>query len=211
MTRERLFDAAVTEFSERGYSGASVRQICQRAKANLAAIKYHFGSKDGLYREVLRGAAAAFADRQELDDTKIATLSREKAVRQLIRQQLMALLRKDKTGRYLRVFAWENVSPSPVLRAFMASDEIPILSLADKIVRQFLPPSAPREEVLIATIWLVNQAAPFVRNRQLLSRAPFNLKLDRPFIDRLADNLSGLALGGLLAHASISATAQSNH
>jgi len=211
MTRERLFEAAVTEFSERGYSGASVRQICQRAKANLAAIKYHFGSKDGLYREVLRGAAAAFADRQELDDTGIATLSREKAVRQLIRQQLMALLRKDKTGRYLRVFAWENVSPSPVLRAFMASDEIPILSLADKIVRQFLPPSAPREEVLIATIWLVNQAAPFIRNRQLLSRAPFNLKLDRPFIDRLADNLSCLALGGLLAHASISATVQSNH
>ena len=209
MTRERLFEAAVTEFSERGYSGASVRQICQRAKANLAAIKYHFGSKDGLYREVLRGAAAALADRQELDDTRIATLSREKAVRQLIRQQLMALLRKDKTGRYLRVFAWENVSPSPVLRAFMASDEIPILSLADKIVRQFLPPSAPREEVLIATIWLLNQAAPFIRNRQLLSRAPFNLKLDRPFIDRLADNLSGLALRGLLAQASISATVQS--
>jgi AcrR family transcriptional regulator len=180
MTRERLFEAAVTEFSERGYSGASVRQICQRAKANLAAIKYHFGSKDGLYREVLRGAAAAFADRQELDDTGIATLSREKAVRQLIRQQLTALLRKDKTGRYLRVFAWENVSPSPVL-------------------------------VLIATIWLLNQAAPFIRNRQLLSRAPFNLKLDHTFIDRLADNLSGLALGGLLAHASISATAQSNH
>ena len=204
MTRERLFEAAVTEFSERGYSGASVRQICQRAKANPAAIKYYFGSKDGLYREVLRGATAAFADRQQLDD-RIATLSREEAVRRLIQQQLMALLRKDKTGRYMRVFAWENVSPSPVLRAFMASEQIPILSLADKIVRQFLPLSAPREDVLIATIWLLNQAAPFVRNRQVLSRAPFNLKLDRPFIDRLTDKLFGLALGGLLAQANISA------
>ncbi len=208
MTRERLFEAAITEFSERGYAGASVRQICHRAKANLAAIKYHFGSKDGLYREVLRAATAAFAQQQELDDDAVAAPDREEAVRLLIRQQLMVLLRKDKTTRYLRLFAWENISPSPVFREFVASERIPILSLADKVVRMFLPPSVPREEVLVATIWLLNQTAPFIRSHQLLSRSPFNMKIDRPFIDRLANNLAGLAIGGLVAQGSISAKGQ---
>jgi AcrR family transcriptional regulator len=205
MTRERLFEAAVTEFSERGYTGASVRQICRRAKANPAAIKYYFGSKDGLYGEVLGTAAAAFADQQELNDMTVAALDREEAVRLLIRQQLMALLRKDKMTRYMRLFAWENVSPSPVLRKFMASEQIPILSVADKIVRRFLPTSSSREEVLVATVWLLNQAAPFIRNRQLLSQSPFNLRVDNAFIDRLAANLANLALGGLVAQAGISA------
>ena len=55
-TRERLLEAAVSVFAERGYRDASLREICRRAGANNAAVNYHFRSKRDLYREVLRGA-----------------------------------------------------------------------------------------------------------------------------------------------------------
>lgn len=51
-TRERLVQAALDVFGRRGFEGASTREIAKAAKANLAAIVYHFGSKDALYQAV---------------------------------------------------------------------------------------------------------------------------------------------------------------
>jgi AcrR family transcriptional regulator len=51
-TRESLLDAAERLFSEHGIQAASLRAITQEAGANLAAVHYHFGSKDGLVRAV---------------------------------------------------------------------------------------------------------------------------------------------------------------
>ena len=53
-TRERILDAALDLFGERGLTGTTVRDIAGRAKVNVAAISYHFGGKDELYREVAR-------------------------------------------------------------------------------------------------------------------------------------------------------------
>ena len=51
-TRERILEAALDLFGERGLTGTTVRDIAQRAKVNVAAISYHFGGKDELYRAV---------------------------------------------------------------------------------------------------------------------------------------------------------------
>jgi len=50
-TRLRLLDSAVGLFAAQGYAATSVRQICDRAGANLASVNYHFGSKQRLYDE----------------------------------------------------------------------------------------------------------------------------------------------------------------
>ena len=51
-TRERILDAALDLFGERGFTGVTVRDIAARAHVNVAAISYHFGGKAGLYRAV---------------------------------------------------------------------------------------------------------------------------------------------------------------
>ena len=51
-TRESLLDAAESLFAEHGIQASSLRMITQRAGANLAAVHYHFGSKEGLVRAV---------------------------------------------------------------------------------------------------------------------------------------------------------------
>ncbi|MCJ8324169.1 MAG: TetR/AcrR family transcriptional regulator [Rhizobiales bacterium] len=57
-TRQSVLDAAVSEFWEHGFRGASVRGICARAGASSNAITYHFGSKEQLYQEILHQFAA---------------------------------------------------------------------------------------------------------------------------------------------------------
>jgi TetR/AcrR family transcriptional regulator, regulator of cefoperazone and chloramphenicol sensitivity len=48
-TRERLLQAAVVAFGQRDYDGVSTREIVEAAEANISAISYHFGGKQGLY------------------------------------------------------------------------------------------------------------------------------------------------------------------
>lgn len=63
-TRQRLIDAALAVFGEFGFEGASTRRLANKAGANLAAIPYHFGGKEGLYR-----AAAEYIVERITDQT----------------------------------------------------------------------------------------------------------------------------------------------
>jgi AcrR family transcriptional regulator len=53
-TRERILDVAERQFMAHGYEGTSMRMITSMAGVNLAAVNYHFGSKEGLLRDVFR-------------------------------------------------------------------------------------------------------------------------------------------------------------
>src|SRR6202162_2137136 len=58
-TRNRLLNVAARLFAARGCKKVTVREICRAARANVAAVNYHFGDKLGLYREVLQSAIDA--------------------------------------------------------------------------------------------------------------------------------------------------------
>ena len=201
ITRQALLDHATDVFADNGFDRASVREITRRAEANQAAINYHFGSKDALYLEVLRLAVAAISEASLLDAGKIELVDRDEAVRLFIRQQVAPLLKRGQIGRYLRIFAWETVTPTPVYRDFIAREKLPILDQAETIVRRFLPDSASREEIAVATLWLTQQAVPFIRHYDTLSKPPLNLKMDQAFIERLASDLARMAAAGLAARA----------
>jgi len=62
---DRILAAAALEFSERGYAGARVDRIARRARVNKAMLYYHFSSKQGLYRTLLRNTFGALAARLE--------------------------------------------------------------------------------------------------------------------------------------------------
>lgn len=53
-TKDLILESARQQFCEKGFEGASVRDICDQAGANVSAIKYHFGGKEGLYRECFK-------------------------------------------------------------------------------------------------------------------------------------------------------------
>ena len=125
-TREKIIKAASRAFARNGYDGASIRTIVAAADVNQAAINYHFGSKDGLYRAVLQAALLALMNDDGAREGD-GDLSREAALRRFLRQQLRPMISGDELSAYVRIFSWETLKPSPVFRKFMAREAAPVL------------------------------------------------------------------------------------
>jgi AcrR family transcriptional regulator len=196
ITRERILKAAERLFADRGYGETSIRAIVAKARVNQAAINYHFGGKDSLYREVLRVAVRALTERQLADAQEMKGMSREKALGAFIRHQLHPLAERDQLSRHLRIFNWEAVRPTAVYRKLISEEAAPFMELAVDLVRRFLP-EADQRTLVMAAIWLVGQCSMFVRNREQLANPPVSLALDEAAIERLTTLVSGWALAGL--------------
>ncbi len=61
--RTRLLEAGTRLFAQRGFDGTSVRDLTRRARANLGAVTYYFGSKAALYHAVIAALAEPLVDR----------------------------------------------------------------------------------------------------------------------------------------------------
>jgi TetR/AcrR family transcriptional regulator len=105
-TRDLILDAAEQLFADQGFDSTTIKQIGAAAKANPALIYYYFGSKDTLYREVLRRLFALLiaAAGQRLD----AAPPPETAVGMLIRFQSERLRARPTMPRIL---AREMIDP----------------------------------------------------------------------------------------------------
>jgi TetR/AcrR family transcriptional regulator, regulator of cefoperazone and chloramphenicol sensitivity len=90
-TRQRLIDGALAVFGEFGFDGASTRMLADKAGANLAAIPYHFRSKEGLY------CAAAYYIVERMAEQTVPMLEEvEQGLRnpQLPRKEALRLLHR---------------------------------------------------------------------------------------------------------------------
>jgi AcrR family transcriptional regulator len=130
-TRQRLLDAAERLFAERGYEGTSLRGLADAAGANIAAVNYHFRSKEGLLQAVIaRAMTPVNAERdRRLSDLRAGgeAPSVEQLVRAFIEPGLELLDhhggREPQVARFIgRVL----LDPSPRIRQLFADQVDPV-------------------------------------------------------------------------------------
>lgn len=63
-TKDRILHAAEALFAQQGFAATSLRQVTGRADVNIAAVNYHFGSKENLVNEVFRRRMDAMSERR---------------------------------------------------------------------------------------------------------------------------------------------------
>ncbi len=113
-TRAKLIAAAGEVFAEVGYHLATVRDICQRAGANVAAVNYHFRDKLGLYSEVLRESISA-NQAVVMQEAIAKGKTPEESLRLLVSGMLRRMFSEDRPAWNVRIMAHELAQPTPVL------------------------------------------------------------------------------------------------
>jgi AcrR family transcriptional regulator len=115
-TRDQLLREARKVFADKGFDGGSVRAITSAAGANLGAVSYHFGSKEGLYHAVLASVWAETGEAVERESRREAPpLDRLEAILRVIFAQVAA--QPDLGRLMLRELAETRPVPAPIQTA----------------------------------------------------------------------------------------------
>lgn len=162
-TRDRILDAAEASFAEFGFDGSSLREITHRARANVAAVNYHFGSKVDLFRAVLARRLVPLAERRrQLLEQELSRAREEQRPPHLeaLLEAFFAPALEQLDGEchqrrdpFLRLMGRVMADPAPqILDAF--HDQIADTALRFRQALGLALPSLPAEEVA----WCLNFA-----------------------------------------------------
>lgn len=201
-TRVRLLHAAVRVFAERGFRAATVRQICKLARANIAAVSYHFGSKKALYE----AAVESLFRLQEPDgDPSISPLTEPEGppalrLEALLRDQLRVIhggtgaSAVQRAAMLLKEFAF----PSAQLKRIAGGQIGPLLDRLVGLILEYLPLRGgdPRLDAIVACI--MGPILFPVYTAQALSRAGLEVP-SREDLMRSAELLPRFVVAGLPA------------
>jgi AcrR family transcriptional regulator len=146
-TKTRILDAGERLFAELGFAGASLRAVTVAAGTNVASVNYHFGSKEGLLRAVVRRAMASVnEDRRRLLDEMGPAASAEEIVRVFIRTGMNLVERLGERGDQVARFIGRVIcDPSPVMRELFAEEVSGVEGRYLSALRDALPDLSPDE------------------------------------------------------------------
>ena len=196
-TKQRILGAAEDLFARRGFAGASLRQVTSAAHVNLAAVNYHFGSKDRLIEEVFR---------RRLDDLNAGRL---KALKQVlvksdaeledvlaafIKPALELSLDREGGAAFVRVLARAYAEHNERLRKFLSDNYGHVLKEFAAAFAQHLP-QLDKEELY----WRLD----IVAGALTYAMADFGVikrrsgQSERDFRERAAEHLIRFAAAGM--------------
>ncbi len=201
-TRQTLLESACRIFAQKGFHEANVAEICKRAKANIAAINYHFGGKKLLYMEVLHHAAEV-ADREFPLICRDLGIAPEERLHRFIRAQFDRGSCKGLAGCFDRLVVHEMINPSFAHGALFNKQMRPRREYLFALVRELLPSGASEHHVRICTHHVVGLFA-FHHFHEALRVRHRRMKLPPkppkpPAPSEMARHATVFALGGIQA------------
>ena len=169
-TRRNILNASTQLFAEKGFRDTSVREICQLADVNIAAINYHFGNKAALYGEVVTRAFATAGDRSpmpsiaENDDPK-------ESLHAWITWYIDRLFG---TGSDLatQLVLREAAAPTATLDDLVESQIMPFYSQLERVVVNLLPPNPDPATTKLHCLSILGQCLMHRTNKAMIDRLP---------------------------------------
>jgi AcrR family transcriptional regulator len=200
-TEARLLEAAGEIFAEFGYRSATVRQICEKAGANVAAVNYHFGDKEGLYLAVLRSVPNAHAEKYPPGRGLEGNASAEARLRAYIDSLLHRVFDAGRPGWHAKIIAREMVEPTRAFDSLLEEVARPLHQELADIVGRLLGLEANDEAVRLCALSIMGQCVYYHHARTVLARLYPAQSYEADDQTRLVDHISKFSLAALRAFA----------
>lgn len=195
-TKERLLEAAGKIFAERGFRDATVREICQQAGANVAAVNYYFGDKQRLYIESVKRAHARRQEAVPLPQWSKVTPAEER-LRGFVETLLGRILGDPHSAWQAQLMFREMQQPTAACSELVEGYIRPHFELLQAIIAELVPSGVTERQIRLIGFGIVGQclyfriAEPVVR--QLLDQGEFAQVEPR----RLAEHITNWTLAAL--------------
>ena len=203
-TRLRILDAAEALFVEYGFETTSMRQITTKAGVNLAAVNYHFGSKEALIQEIFRRRLSWLNDQRlkELDRLEAEAAGEPLKPSQILHAFFgvalkMAADKRDGGYIFMRLLGRTYTEPSEFIRSFLAEKYAAVIERFKAALFLSLP-EVPREEILWRFHFMLGAMSYAISGADALNIVAKG-SIDDSDTEALHERLMSFLLGGLRA------------
>ncbi len=164
--RKRLVEAALDLFGKYSFDGVSTRMLAERAEVNLAAIKYYFGSKEGLYLAVAEHIVKQISDMlgprlQRIQDSlRKEALSKEESfdlLCELLEFFITRLLGFPQTDKWLSIISREELCPTRAFDILFEGFMEPLDQVLFRLVARIMGQSEDDQEVKLQAFAIMGQ------------------------------------------------------
>jgi AcrR family transcriptional regulator len=195
-TKARLLEEAGKEFADKGFERATIRDICERAGTNIAAVNYHFGGKQRLYEAAVLEAHECSKGR--VDEAALVAPPEDR-LRTFIREMLASILDKGRLGTWHdALMLREMIQPSGAADALVRESIGPRFAWLKATLRE-LAPSADDRRLHALAFSVVGQCLHYKVARPISLRLVGEKAYDDLDADYLTDHISTLILAAIAA------------
>ena len=195
--RQGLLEAAGEVFAEKGFAKATVREICDRAQANVAAINYYFRDKEGLYHAAIKHWSVISRQKYPSDFGLSANARAEEHLEAFIRSFLFSIFDKSRPGWHGKLMAWEMVEPTPALDELVESAYRPMNERLRQIVRKLGKGRLSQTEVRLCTRSILGQCLYYRHAQPVIARLDPEDKFTPADVKRLAAHITRFSLAAI--------------
>jgi len=196
-TRRRLLQAAESLFAQHGFRKVTVREICLAARANVAAVSYHFGDKMGLYREVMQSAIDAMRGTNEAARSAGEGQPPEEQLRRYISIFLHRILKPGREAVH-RLINHEMNDPTTALDLLVEEGVRPRVQFLSGVIAGLLDCPVDDAKVLRCVASIQSQVLAYLPN-PIAARLGFRFKATAEDIDAAAAHLADFSIAGVRA------------
>src|SRR6266568_8774496 len=194
-TRQRVLEAAGEVFANRGFREATIREICEKAQANVAAVNYHFGDKEGLYAAVFDYArTCAVAQFNELVSP---TVPPEERLQAFVRAVLLRFFDEGRPAWLGKLVAREMIEPTKALDALVNGQIRPNSERLRAVVREVIGKEIDEQELWRCTFSIAAQWLFYFHCGQVVKRLNPEQRFGAEELDRLADHITKFSVAAL--------------
>lgn len=195
-TRQRLIDAAGTIFAEKGYEAASVRDICQQASANIAAVNYHFGDKRSLYVAAVRHAQSC-ADSDQPEIVWPPGMPPTERLREYIRTMLERKLEGNKPVWHLEIMLREMAHPTEACAAVVEDYVRPMANGMRAILLDLLGEDFPDDQGKLIGFSIVGQVLFYYVHQPMIRLLIGEDEYQKLTVKALAEHIANFSLAAM--------------
>ena len=198
--RERIMCEAEALFAERGFYAVTIREITKAARCNLAAVNYHFGSKENLYMEVFRCFWKPRAKRVLARFESVLAARMEVTLAGIVHAVAEAFIQgplsDEERLRHAQLMAREMASPTEAFEMIVADVIGPFQRKLVDLIRPFMARDMEREALLLHIQSIIAMVIHFNFARNPVMRIT-GREYDDRFKDDLVKHVVQFSLSGL--------------